>query len=345
MPKSPSTTKKKATTKTTRKKSTKKVSSSKSVKFISYAIMSTIVLLSVLAFGYYLGYESGSEETMARYEKKISHTNSEISALKNATTYAKKSAYELKSELEKVLKRQRTAAHEYAQKTPPKPPKREIVKVHNSKPKLAIIFDDVSFSWDVKNIKALKIPVTMSFLPPTKTHPDSAKLAAKEPYYMVHLPMEAMRFHAPEPLTLEANDSKSKIHERIKKVKKLFPRVKYINNHTGSRFTSSKVAMMRLVDVLNYEGIEFIDSRTTAKTKAPEVMKYHNKPYIARDVFLDHDGEVAAVKIQIKRAIAKAKKYGKAIAICHPHQNTLKALHESRSLLLKEVELVRIDSY
>jgi len=335
MPKSPSTPKRKKTTK-------KKPKNSNITKMISYIILVVLLLLVTLGLGYYFGYEDGSEDTMARYEQKIQKSQKVITHLKNANSCANKSATELKSELQRVLNKQKTSAHEYAQKEPPAPAPRPPVKV--KKPKLAIIIDDVSFARDIKNIKSVGIPLTMSFLPPTPTHPNSAKLAAKEPYYMVHLPMEAMNFHSPEPLTLHVNDSKRQIQERIRKVKKLFPRVEYINNHTGSRFTSSRIAMMRLIDVLNHEGIKFIDSRTTAQTKAPEVMKYYHKPYIARDVFLDHDGKLESVKYQIKRAVERAKKYGKAIAIGHPHKNTLEALKESKALL-NQVDLVRIDHY
>jgi len=339
-------TKKSAPKKTTRaKKSTKKRGSSHLSKIISYLILLIILSSAFFILGYYFGYESGSEEMMQKYEKEISKKDTLIKHLKNSNYNAKNSIYNMKSELKRVLKEHDvTASHEYTAKKPPQAIKREEVVVKNEKPKLAIIIDDVSFASDVRNIKALNIPLTMSFLPPTSRHPSSAILAAKEPYYMVHLPMEAMNFHSPEPLTLLVNDSKSKIQERIRKVKKLFPKVHYINNHTGSKFTSSKIAMMRLVDVLNHEHLGFIDSRTIASTKAPEVMKYYHKKYIARDVFLDHDGSVEAVKKQIKVAIEKAKKYGKVIAIGHPHKNTLQAIKESK-YLFKDIELVRIDNY
>lgn len=327
------------------KKSTKKISNDHLKRVISYSVFTIIVAASIFTIGYYLGYENGSEDVMDRYEHKLSKKEKEIKELKHSNSVTKSSMYDIKSELQKVLKKQEvTASHEYTNKQPPEAVDREATKEKITKPKIAIIIDDVSFAGDVRNIKAIDMPLTMSFLPPTKRHPSSAKLANKEPYYMVHLPMEAMNFNSPEPLTLMVDDSKTKIHERIKMVKELFPKAEYINNHTGSKFTSSKISMMRLVDVLEHEHLNFIDSRTIASTKAPEVMKYYNKPYLARDVFLDHDGSVEAVKKQIKVAVEKAKKYGKVIAIGHPHKNTLQALAESKELF-KEVELVRIDNY
>ncbi|NOR57365.1 MAG: divergent polysaccharide deacetylase family protein, partial [Sulfurimonas sp.] len=60
------------------------------------------------------------------------------------------------------------------------------------------------------------------------------------------------------------------------------------------------------------------------------------------DVFLDHAMDKASITTQIKRAIKIAKLHGTAIAIGHPHANTLLALHESKKLF-KDVELVYIN--
>ncbi len=325
-----------AAKKATSKRPAKKSSSSKWFdleKFLHYfywvlAIVSVLGAAGVV--GFYAGYNQAKEESacvidaqntkLVKETKKTKHLQQQIVKLSN-----------------------KTAKHEFdANAKPPKPVERKVQKHVGKKGKLAIIFDDVSFSGDVKQIKALGFPVTMSFLPPTSRHPNSAKLAAKEPYYMVHLPMEAMNFNSPEKSTLLTSDSKEKIVERIAKVKKQFPKVKFINNHTGSKFTSDAEAMNKLIFALRLEKIGFIDSRTTAETKAEEVMKRYKMPYQTRDIFLDHEDDVEAIKKQIKKAIRIANKYGKCIAICHPHKSTLKALKESTSLF-NDVELVRID--
>jgi polysaccharide deacetylase 2 family uncharacterized protein YibQ len=243
------------------------------------------------------------------------------------------------------LEKTHSAAHEYASDNakvlPPEGPVRP-KKIVASRPKLAIIIDDVSFANDVRRIKSLALPLTMSFLPPSKNHPDSAKLAAKEPFYMVHLPLEAKNFSATEPSTLYVASSYREVAERIREIKKNFPKVTYVNNHTGSTFTADERAMNRLITVLREEKIGFIDSRTTAETKVPKVMQNFGMPYVARDVFLDHNPDLHAIKKQIKRAISIAKKHGSAIAIGHPHKKTLQALAESKGLL-DDVKLVRVD--
>ena len=159
---------------------------------------------------------------------------------------------------------------------------------------------------------------------------------------MVHLPMEAMNFTKEEPFTLRVSDSQYMIQQRIAKIKRLFPRVKYINNHTGSKFTSNELAVNKLIYALKKQNINFIDSRTIGSTKVPKVMKNYGIRYVARDVFLDHESDKKYIKGQIKRAIKIAKTHGTAIAIGHPHANTLLALSESKTLF-KDVDLVLVN--
>ena len=325
--------------------------SSKVLTYIAWSLAIVALILSSLVAGYYFGYEDAKSEIVKkeRLQKKkkldILKKSEKAKNKKETKSVNKRLKDVLKKESKKETKKYTSASHEYEDEAllkPPKPIKRAIKKLSSSKPKLAIIIDDVSVKSHVKAIKGLNIPITMSFLPPSSARPNSAKLAAKEKFYMVHLPMEAQNFTAEEPLTLRVSDSQTKISKRINELKKLFPRVKYINNHTGSKFTSNEVAMNRLLYALNSKKINFIDSRTTAQTKAPKVMKNLGLSYIARDVFLDHHMDKPFVISQIKKAIKLAKLHGTAIAIGHPHKNTIAALKESKKLF-DEVELVYIN--
>ncbi len=325
-----------------RKKRTSK-SSSKILTYIAWFLALIALVLSTLVAGYYYGYDAAKNDIAKKEKTEKEKRLSMLQKLEDAS--AKRSQTDVNERLKEVLKNNTKqysgASHEYDEVVQVQPQQRDIKKVA-IKPKLAIIIDDVSVRSHVNAIKSLNIPLTMSFLPPSSSRPNSAKLASKEKFYMVHLPMEAQNFSAEEPLTLRVSDSQKIISERIQELKKLFPRVKYINNHTGSKFTSSEVAMNRLIYVLNAHNIYFIDSRTTAKTKAPSVLKNYGLNYVARDVFLDHESDKAYIKTQIKKAIKIAKLHGTAIAIGHPHANTILALNESKKLF-KDVELVYVN--
>jgi len=210
------------------------------------------------------------------------------------------------------------------------------------KPKLAIIIDDVSFTRDVKGIKKIPFKVTPSFFPPTKIHPDTPKLSNEFQFAMVHLPLEAISYTHPETKTLLASDSKSVIKKRIMQVEKEFPKIKYYNNHTGSKFTSNLRAMQYLLTVMKDEKLHFVDSRTTAQTKAGIVSKSLHIRLLSRDVFLDNIAKPKEIIQQLKKAVKIAKRKGYAIAIGHPHPNTLKTLIGAKKYL-KDVKLVYVN--
>jgi len=355
-----------------RKKSTTSAISNV-LKYMVGFLVVTVLVLGALLGGYHLGYEKAKDEISQKEKKKKEKRLSLLKKIENTNKTAKDS---VNNRLKKVLKKESKnqavttakstpkvnltkkekkevikvkqyagASHEYvgdAYKKPPPRAKREVKHRSSNKPRLAIIIDDVSVKSQVNAINSLGITLTMSFLPPSPARPNSAKLASKEIFYMVHLPMEAQRYTGNEPKTLKITDSQKIISTRIKEIKKLFPKVKYINNHTGSKYTANEIAMNRLMFALEENKINFIDSRTTSKTKVPKVMKNFGLKYVGRDVFLDHHMDKPYIKTQIKKAIKIAKNEGTAIAIGHPHANTILALHESKKLL-KDVDLVLIN--
>lgn len=208
------------------------------------------------------------------------------------------------------------------------------------KPRLVIIIDDVAYKHQADAIKSVNLKLTPSFFPATSAHPETPILARRFSFHMIHLPMQALGgFKGAEIGTLTVNDDYEKIAKKLQSIKRDFPDLKYINNHTGSRFTSDSTAMDRLMRAMRDENLIFVDSKTTSPTKVYGAAKKYSMPYIARDVFLDHDGSKAAVRKQLKYAVELAKKRSYAIAIGHPHKNTIEVLQESAKLL-QEVEVV-----
>ena len=229
-------------------------------------------------------------------------------------------------------------------------PKKEIKQENNiskinkspQKPKLVIIIDDVAFKYEVNQIKKIPFKITPSFFPITKRHPFTPLYAKTFPDYMVHLPMQAMHYPHTEPDTLDVNNNYQTIKNRIDLIKKEFPRVKFINNHTGSKFTANSQAMNKLFKALKKDNLGFLDSRTTPFTKAKKVDKIYKIPMYSRDIFLDNKENSNYIQNQLKKAVKIAKKRGYAIAIGHPHKVTLTTLKNSANIL-KDVKVVYID--
>jgi len=212
-------------------------------------------------------------------------------------------------------------------------------QTYSGKPKLAIIIDDVAYAHQIRLIKQIPFRVTPSFFPPTKRHPDTINLSKDFRFAMIHLPTEALSFARPEPETLKVGDSTEKMRKRIKQIKQWFPSIIYYNNHTGSKFTSDYQSMDKLMGIMKDENLYFVDSRTTAQTKAPKIAKKYGVKLYSRDIFIDNDIEKRLIRKQLKKAMKIAKKRGYAVAIGHPHENTLKVLIGAKEML-KDVKLV-----
>lgn len=212
----------------------------------------------------------------------------------------------------------------------------------HQKPKLCIIIDDMATREQVKALKATGLKLTPSFFPPDSTHPKTPILAREFEFFMVHLPLSAQHYANEELQTLYVSDTYEYILAEIARIKRSFSGLKFINNHTGSLFTSDTQAMRRLFRALQKHELVFVDSVTTSATKGAFVAKEFNQKPIKRDIFLDNDNKTPAIKDKIKEAVQIAHKKGFAIAIAHPKKNTFKALTQSKDLL-QSVELVYLD--
>ena len=220
--------------------------------------------------------------------------------------------------------------------------KQKIESIIDNRPKLAIVIDDVTLQSQINKINNVGYNITMSFMPPTPTHKNSAKIAQNLEFYMIHFPMQATSFKFEETNTLHIGDSYKKIEKRVKQIRNWYPNAKYTNNHTGSKFTAHDQSMDYLLKALKKYDFIFMDSRTTSKTVGRKYATKHDVPFLARNIFLDNKLEFAYIQTQLKKAIAIAKQSGYSIAIGHPHSITLKVLRESKHLL-KGLNLVYID--
>lgn len=324
------------TKKTNHKKSkNRRKSNKKNFNLINVLIALIIILLITIALLYI-------------FEKKNLESN-----LKNET---KKVTQVIKKDIEKKVENVKYQFEEYTDNLYEEYVDKEIIEKLktqieniqkqdislNNKPKLAIVMDDITTSVHLKKIKELGYKITPALLPPTSRHPNSAKIAKNEDFYIIHFPLQAMTYSAEETNTLYIDDSYETIEKRVSELRKLYPNAKYVNNHTGSKFTANKEAMKKLFKALIKYDFIFIDSRTTGKSVVKEVAKEFNMPYISRNVFLDNEQNFDYIQNQLKKAIKIAKKNGYSIAICHPHSITFKVLSESKHLF-KDLELIYLN--
>ncbi len=137
--------------------------------------------------------------------------------------------------------------------------------------------------------------------------------------------------------------SDAEIRRRFDQFLAKIPHVTGSNNHMGSRFTEDARALAPVMESLQEKGLFFIDSRTTGRSKVPEVAHRYGVPTMDRDVFFDNVAEVDAIVREIRHLEGKARKQGMAIGICHPYPETLEALRkELPGLVARGVTVVPV---
>jgi polysaccharide deacetylase 2 family uncharacterized protein YibQ len=227
-------------------------------------------------------------------------------------------------------------ASKFRSKTKTQPAKKERVVRRApspviSGPQLAIILDDLGNDREAAEaVFALHYPLTISVLP---YHAHSTEIAEEAQRrgleVMLHLPMRAVANETPEAHQLEAGMSGEEVARALGGMLDSVPTASGVNNHEGSLATTDAKLMGELMPLLKQRDLFFVDSRTTAATVAFEAAERAGVRSGFRNVpFLDDVQEVGAIRKQLELALRGAKEKGAAIAIGHPHAETLRALRE-----------------
>lgn len=196
-------------------------------------------------------------------------------------------------------------------------------------PHIAIIIDDMGLN--VRNSRRavdFQVPITLSYLPyarDVQAQVDTARSRGHE--IMLHLPMEPFDRHlsaGPRAMTVGMTDQA--FETGLKENLNAFSGYVGINNHMGSRLTSTPEAMARVMQAVAERGVFFVDSWTSPRSVAYRVAADFGIPRGRRDVFLDHDEGTGPVWAALHQAERLARLHGTAVAIGHPKEDTLDVL-------------------
>jgi hypothetical protein len=195
-------------------------------------------------------------------------------------------------------------------------------------PTIAIVIDDLGGDVARTN-SAIALPanVTLSFLPyPPRSHELSrrAHLAGHE--VIVHLPMQPVGNENPGERALKVGLPSDELQQRLGWALSRVSDYDGVNNHMGSRFTTSRADLMPVMRELKGRGLFFLDSRTTDKTRVEMVAREVGVLTGGRDIFLDDERNAAAIARQLSLVEDFARKGGNVIAIGHPYPETLNVL-------------------
>lgn len=214
----------------------------------------------------------------------------------------------------------------------------------NGLPMVAIVIDDLGYQKQLAlDFIELEAPLTLSFLPQAPFAGELVRQAdQKGKETMLHLPMEPKEFPRvdPGPMALLIRMSNQEIQSILERDLEAFPQVAGVNNHMGSRFTEDRDKMTLVLTTINKRKLFFLDSRTTPHSAVFPLASQLGSKAIQRDIFLDNNTELDAIREQMEELIRLAREKGFAVACGHPYPQTLQVIKEKIPELQQKVHLV-----
>ncbi|HEY7216523.1 MAG TPA: divergent polysaccharide deacetylase family protein, partial [Thermoanaerobaculia bacterium] len=194
--------------------------------------------------------------------------------------------------------------------------------------RVALVIDDLGRSVeDLTPLEGLGVPVTYAVLPFQEQTPQVvAELRRRGAEILLHLPMEPKNGEDPGPGALLRGMGDEELREKTVAALNAVPGAVGVNNHMGSGLSAEEGPMKTVLGVLAARGLFFLDSRTSAESVGYKVARELGVPAAERQVFLDGEPTPSAIEAQFQRLFGLARLHGAAIAIGHPHPETLAAL-------------------
>ena len=198
-------------------------------------------------------------------------------------------------------------------------------------PAISIIIDDMGKRLERgRRVLALPGPVACAFLPGAR-HTDflarQADGVGKE--VLLHLPMESADGRRLDAGGVTLDMTKQQFVSMVEADLDSVPHAIGINNHMGSLLTRHPGHMLWLMRVMQRQApLYFVDSRTTVDTVARRIALENGVPNIERNVFLDNELDANEIAFQFERLLRLAEERGTALAIGHPHPQTLALLEQ-----------------
>ena len=201
---------------------------------------------------------------------------------------------------------------------------------------IAIVIDDIGNHQ--RDLNTLNLPgkISYSILPHTPYSQIFARLASRaNKELLLHIPMQALdTSKALGPGALTSDMSKEQLQYTLGNALASLPQVKGVNNHMGSALTQESLPMKWTMEVLKKRNLYFLDSRTTGLSQAQNVANLYGVENVGRHVFLDNILNEQQLQFRFNELKYKADRYNFAIAIAHPHPETIEFLQR----MLPELE-------
>ncbi len=219
-----------------------------------------------------------------------------------------------------------------------------------SRAQIALIFDDLGESLqDLKDLYALKIPLTISVIPNLKFSKNIAHIGSRCGFSVfIHLPLEPKagnRYRTDKYRFITTDMSKREIESLLRFYLNSIRIAIGVNNHMGSKATEDSKLMATVVREMKKRNLSFVDSRTSLNSVAYKIADREGLVCGYNEGFLDATDDRLEIEKSLSELIKKATEKGKIIVIAHPRKNTINFLKNNLSALRKKVEFITIKDY
>ena len=212
-----------------------------------------------------------------------------------------------------------------------------------SPPRLAVVIDDFGLTYKTnvpdEDWYALKWPVTFAVMPESPRTQESARRTKETGHELiVHFPFDPF-LSLDLPKDEVSQEDIGKVAKLLEKSLKQIPGPVGLNNHRSYRATQNRPLMKAFMKILEPKGLYFLDSKVSPKTVAFDEARRAGIPAASNTIFLDeakiHD-KAFCIRM-LRRAAARARKTGSAVAIGHHYfHGTYEGLMEEVPKLQKE---------
>ena len=204
----------------------------------------------------------------------------------------------------------------------------------DARPILSLVIDDLGYSLE-RGKAAIELDGdhTYAILPgATHTHKLARHANRHNKEVILHLPMQSIGAASErEPHALDESMDEDQLTSKVHSLLAQIPFIRGVNNHMGSHLTEFDFFMrpvMHSIRAYN-PNLYFLDSRTSALSVAHAQALDAGLQSISRDIFLDNETNIESIRLQYRIWLNRAREFGSAIAIGHPHPQTLQVLREN----------------
>jgi hypothetical protein len=218
-----------------------------------------------------------------------------------------------------------------------------------AKGRVALIINGIGADWDATAEAMLTFaqPITWGVLPGLRSSKEIANAArARGIEVLLSLPMEPQgypRVH-PGPDAITVDLTAAEVRSRMRRALGSVGEVEGIVSYMGAMATTDADLMRVVLDEVERRDLFFVDSRSTAQSRAIEVARQLGARAIASALFIDdEDMSQAAVARRLDHLMKVAVEEGEVVAVGHCYPQTLAALSAALpEFAARGVELVPV---